>query len=110
MFVGTSSCPNPICVNVTVLDDLTEALITFQLDCIPPETMDCVYNYTVMLSTPSDFLLYSDSMELPRSSVNNTRFTISPSTNTFEEGITITVTIQLINGNSSEGETVVPGG
>lgn len=73
--------------------------------------MDCVYNYTVMLSSPSDFLLSSDGMELTHSSINNTSFTILPSTtNTFEEGITITVTIQLIDGNSSEGETIVPGG
>ena len=105
-----SSCPVPICVNVTVLDDLSKVLVTFQLDCIPLESMNCVYNYTVSLSSPSNFLLDSDGMELPHSSITNTSFTILPSTNTFEEGIIITVAIQLINGNSSEGETVVPGG
>ena len=107
-------CPDPDCLSITPLMKSIE--VDFGLRCIPEESLQCRYNYTVDYFDPEeDNLLASETRGLTRMEINSTVFLIYPSSLRdglleFENGVIVVIIVSLIDGGDITQNTTIPGG
>ena len=113
-FSHLGMCPDPDCLFINPL--VTSIEVDFGLRCIPEESMQCRYNYTVdYLDPEEDNLLASETRGLTRMEINNTVFNIYPSSlrdglDEFENGVIVVITVSLIDGGDITRNTSISGG
>lgn len=104
-------CPNPQNVNVSL--NSANVTVTWDLPLAPFVT--CMYNYTVMFTVGSIELVEATTQLLTDEEITDCHLEIPPNTlrsglTMFEPGVTVVVTVSLVDGDSSTGSLNIPGG